>query len=112
MTLIRNSLPVILAIAVLMTTPSVASVGFMSIDLRHESVIDYWMVEPAQIVTPNDVQRLYTKLKKSGRIQCHPEHGHTLSDSVIRSIHTTFHNAMKTAQQVGVIAKIQQWEMK
>ncbi len=52
-----------------------------------------------------DVQKIYTKLKKEGRINCHPELGHSLSDTTIRSIHGVLHGAMEVARQEGLIAR-------
>ncbi len=56
-------------------------------------------------VTSADVQRLYVMLQKEGRNRPHPQLGHGLSASTLHSIHTTFHHAMKTAQQIHMIAK-------
>ena len=39
-------------------------------------------------ITTADIQRLYTKLKKEGRVHEHPEHGHQLSANTVRRIHT------------------------
>ena len=34
-------------------------------------------------ITTNDVQKMYVKLKKEGRIKNHPIHGHKLADNMI-----------------------------
>ena len=56
-------------------------------------------------ITTNDVQKLYVKLKKEGRIKNHPVHGHKLSDNVIIKIHGTLHLAMEMAIAKNLIAK-------
>ncbi len=56
-------------------------------------------------ITTNDVQKLYVKLKKEGRIKNHPVHGHKLSDNVIIKIHSTLHLAMEMAIAKNLIAK-------
>ena len=56
-------------------------------------------------ITPADVQNMYNKLKSHGRIREHPDYGHELSASTIRSIHAMFHGAMKAAEQARLIAK-------
>ena len=56
-------------------------------------------------ITTNDVQKMYAKLKKEGRINKHPVHGHKLSDNMIIKIHSTLHLAMETAIEKKLIAK-------
>lgn len=56
-------------------------------------------------ITTADVQRMYSKLKKEGRIHVHKEHGKSLSDSMVSSIHRMLHSALKTAQQEHVIIR-------
>lgn len=56
-------------------------------------------------ITPADVQKMYNQLKKQGRVNNHPQYGRQLSDSMVRSIHTMFHGAMKAAAQSHIIAK-------
>lgn len=56
-------------------------------------------------ITTNDVQKMYTKLKKEGRINKHPVHGHKLADNMIIKIHSTLHLAMETAIEKNLIAK-------
>lgn len=56
-------------------------------------------------ITTNDVQKMYAKLKKEGRIKKHPVYGHTLADNMIIKIHGTLHLAMETAIAKNLIAK-------
>ena len=56
-------------------------------------------------ITTNDVQKMYAKLKKEGRINKHPVHGHKLADNMIIKIHGTLHLAMETAIEKILIAK-------
>jgi len=56
-------------------------------------------------ITTNDVQKMYVKLKREGRIKNHPVHGHKLSDNVIIKIHSTLHLAMEMAIAKNLIAK-------
>ena len=56
-------------------------------------------------ITSTDIQRMYTKLKREGRVHEHPEYGHQLSDSMLSRIHAMLHHAMKDAQSAHLIAK-------
>ncbi len=56
-------------------------------------------------ITAADVQKMYTKLKKEGRVHQTSEQGRALADATIRSIHTMFHHAMKAAEQERLTAK-------
>ena len=56
-------------------------------------------------ITTADVQRMYNKLKRSGRSEAHPIHGHKLSDSYVRKIHMMLHEAMDTAVKERLIVK-------
>ena len=56
-------------------------------------------------ITSMDVQKLYVKLKREGRVHEHPEYGHTLSDGMLNRIHAMFHRAMKIAEQEHLISK-------
>lgn len=56
-------------------------------------------------VTKSDVQALYKELKKNGRVECHPEYGHSLSNATIRRIHGVFHQAMDAAVKERLTAK-------
>ena len=55
------------------------------------------------LLSQQDIQRMYRRLKTEGRIHEHPEMGHQLSDSMVRHIHTTLHAALKDAVQAHVI---------
>lgn len=54
-------------------------------------------------ITTTDIQRLYTKLKKEGRVHEHPEYGHQLSASTVRRIHTMLHRALEDAVRAHII---------
>ena len=55
--------------------------------------------------TTTDLQRMYTKLKKNGRVREHPEHGCQLSANTIRRIHTMLHRALADAVRARVIPR-------
>ncbi len=54
-------------------------------------------------ITSMDVQKMYTKLRKEGRVHEHPEHGRQLADATICRIHAMLHHAMKTAVRARMI---------
>ena len=54
-------------------------------------------------ITAQDIQKLYTKLKKEGRIHEHPEHGHELSDTMVRRVHAMLHRCLRDAEAAHVI---------
>ena len=56
-------------------------------------------------ITPADIQKMYEILKARGRIHKHAQYGHQLSGSMVHSIHTMFHGAMKAAEESHIIAK-------
>ena len=56
-------------------------------------------------ITSTDIQRMYTKLKREGRIHEHPEYGYQLSDAMLSRIHAMLHHAMKDAVGAHLIAK-------
>ena len=56
-------------------------------------------------ITTADIQKLYNRLKKSGRIHEHPEHGHQLSANTVRRIHTMLHRALADAVHAHVIPR-------
>ena len=56
-------------------------------------------------ITRVDIQKLYTKLKREGRVYEHPEHGHELSDSMVCRIHAMLHRCLKDAEAAHVIAR-------
>jgi len=57
------------------------------------------------LLSQQDIQRMYRRLKTEGRIHEHPEMDHQLSDSMVRHIHTTLHAALKDAVQAHVIPR-------
>ena len=57
------------------------------------------------LLSQQDIQRMYRRLKTEGRIHKHPEMGHQLSDSMVRHIHSTLHAALKDAVQAHVIPR-------
>lgn len=56
-------------------------------------------------LTSFDFQKLYTKLRKQGRIHAHPDYGHSLADATITRVHCMLHKAMKTAALEHLIVK-------
>ena len=56
-------------------------------------------------VTTADVQKMYNWLKQNGRVKEHYEKGDTLSDSMVRGIHTVLHQALDAAVQERIIVK-------
>ena len=61
--------------------------------------------KPIYLITTMDVQKMYSKIRKEGRVYEHPELGHQLKGSTVRRIHNMLHHAMKTAVQARLIAK-------
>ena len=57
------------------------------------------------LLSQQDIQRMYRRLKTEGRIHEHPEMGHQLSDSMVRHIHSALHAALKDAVQAHVIPR-------
>ena len=57
------------------------------------------------LISQQDIQRMYCRLKTEGRIHEHPEMEHQLSDSMVRHIHSTLHAALKDAVQAHVIPR-------
>ena len=57
------------------------------------------------LISQQDIQRMYRRLKTEGRIHEHPEMGCQLSDSMVRHIHSTLHAALKDAVQAHVIPR-------
>ena len=56
-------------------------------------------------ITTTDIQRMYTKLRKEGRVHEHPEYGHQLSANTVRRIHTMLHRALADAVRAHVIPR-------
>ena len=61
--------------------------------------------KPVAFITTADVQRMYNKIKKSGRRGAHPLRGHELADSTVRSVHMMLHEAMDAAVKERLIVK-------
>ena len=57
------------------------------------------------LLSQQDIQRMYRRLKTEGRIHEHPEMDHQLSDSMVRHIHSALHAALKDAVQAHVIPR-------
>ena len=57
------------------------------------------------LVTAQDVQKLYRRLKENGRVREHPRFGSALSDTTINRLHAIFHQAMEDALHAHIIAK-------
>ena len=57
------------------------------------------------LVTSQDVQKLYRKLKENGRVREHPRFGSALSDTTINRLHAIFHQAMEDTIHAHIIAK-------
>ena len=64
-----------------------------------------WGNKQVSQITSIDVQKLYTRLKREGRVHEHPEFGYQLSDAMVNRIHAMFHRAMKIAEQEHLISK-------
>ena len=57
------------------------------------------------LITTQDVQRMYRRLRSGGRVREDAEGSKRLSDSTVRHIHTMLHGAMKAAVQAHIIPK-------
>ena len=57
------------------------------------------------LITTQDVQRMYRRLKSGGRVREDVDGSKRLSDSTVRHIHTMLHGAMKAAVQAHIIPK-------
>lgn len=57
------------------------------------------------LVTSQDVQKLYRRLKENGRVREPPRFGSALSDTTINRLHAIFHQAMEDALHAHIIAK-------
>ena len=56
-------------------------------------------------VNSNDIQKMYIKVKKEGRINYHPKLGKSLSDSTIVRLHNMLHKALDDAVKEHLIPK-------
>ena len=57
------------------------------------------------LITTQQIQRMYNKLKRDGRENCREKFGDGLSDSTVRKIHMLLHEVMEAAMQARLIAK-------
>ena len=55
-------------------------------------------------VTVADVQRLYNKLQKAGRVNLHPKYGYELSGNTVRAVHMMLHEALEMAVNERILA--------
>ena len=87
---------------------------YASVRLRDSTMVGYRIYAEQYInprlgskkmtaITTADIQRMYTKLKKEGRVREHPEHGRQLSANTIRRIHAMLHRALADAVRAHVI---------
>lgn len=56
-------------------------------------------------ITSFDIQKLYAKLRKQGRLHPHLDYGNSLADATICRVHSMLHLAMKTAVREHLIPK-------
>ncbi|MGI5933951.1 MAG: hypothetical protein ACOX7A_04030 [Lawsonibacter sp.] len=56
-------------------------------------------------ITSTDIQQMYTKLKREGRVHEHPEYGYQLSDAMLSRIHAMLHRCLKDAETAHVIPR-------
>ena len=61
--------------------------------------------KPIAFITANDLQKLYVKLKNSGRKHYHPEFKRELSNGSVLRVHTMLHKAFDDAIKEGLIPK-------
>ena len=89
---------------------------YASVRLRDSTMVGYRIYAEQYIkprlgskkmtsITTADIQRMYTKLKKEGRVHEHPEHGHQLSANTIRRIHVMLHRALTDAVRAHIIPR-------
>ena len=57
-------------------------------------------------LTTADIQKFYNKIRKEGRVKPHPLYGYALSDSVVRKIHMTLHEALEEAVIVELLREL------
>ena len=77
---------------------------------RHRRIVNTYIrphigKKKLAFLSTNEVQRMYVKLKKTGRIKEHPVYGHELADNTIIDIHATLHRAMEIAVNNHLIPK-------
>ena len=61
--------------------------------------------KPIAFITANDLQKLYVKLKNSGRKHYHPEFKRELSNGSVLRVHTMLHKAFDDAIKESLIPK-------
>jgi integrase len=57
------------------------------------------------LINGHDIQRMYNRLKKNGRVNEDANGSHALSDATVNHIHTMLHGAMKDAVQANIIPR-------
>ena len=57
------------------------------------------------LINGHDIQRMYNRLKKNGRVNEDADGSHALSDATVNHIHTMLHGAMKDAVQANIIPR-------
>lgn len=77
---------------------------------RHRRIVNTYIrphigKKKLAFLSTNEVQRMYVKLKKTGRIKKHPVYGHELADNTIIDIHATLHRALEIAVKNNLIPK-------
>ena len=75
---------------------------------RYGSIIDthikpYIGEKSITQIRTSDLQKLYNKLKTSGRQTPSKEHGTSLSNAMVRGVHTLLHDALESAVRDGLI---------
>ena len=66
-------------------------------------MIPYIGKKPITNLRTSDIQKMYNKLKESGRTTEHPEDGFALSNSMVRSVHMLLHEALDGAVKERII---------
>ena len=89
---------------------------YMIFTLRASTMQSYRMIvnhyikphlgkKPLTSLTTADIQKLYNKLKKEGRVREDPIKGKTLADSMVRGIHMMLHEALDAAVKERLIVR-------
>ena len=89
---------------------------YMIFTLRESTMQSYRMIvnhyikphlgkKPLTSLTTADIQKLYNKLKKEGRVREDPIKGKTLADSMVRGIHMMLHEALDAAVKERLIVR-------
>ena len=89
---------------------------YMIFTLRESTMQSYRMMvnhyikphlgkKPLTSLTTADIQKLYNKLKKEGRVREDPIKGKTLADSMVRGIHMMLHEALDAAVKERLIVR-------